>query len=229
MEQMARRRARAGRRCDAGSPRRAVSPLRPTSSHFAEALRDARESDPETFENLAVAYARASHLADRDRWAWRLTSRLWAEAERELLLRNGRRPRRRSRSRSRKKDFAAVIASLAALPRAHRPLLRGRHGHGRGPGAPCEPPQAPATALRPSSPMSPTWARSPRRSSPVKAIGAGSLPAHGMRARLWPHSFPPMFRGEKKSCLRAADALRILISFVKPTCRLTGAGTSGQE
>ena len=33
---------------------------------LAHALEDARRDDPETFENLAVAYARAAHLADAE-------------------------------------------------------------------------------------------------------------------------------------------------------------------
>ena len=33
---------------------------------LAHALKDARDSDADTFDNLATAYARASHLADAD-------------------------------------------------------------------------------------------------------------------------------------------------------------------
>ncbi len=80
---------------------------------LAEALRDARESDPETFENLAVAYARASHLADATLGV-EVDESLMGEAERELLLATDA-ARDAVALALEKKDFAAVIASLAAL------------------------------------------------------------------------------------------------------------------
>ena len=80
---------------------------------LAEALRDARESDPETFENLAVAYARASHLADATLGV-EVDESLMGEAERELLLATDA-ARVAVALALEKKDFAAVIASLAAL------------------------------------------------------------------------------------------------------------------
>ena len=80
---------------------------------LAEALRDARESDPETFENLAVAYARASHLADTTLGV-EVDESLMGEAERELLLATDA-ARDAVALALEKKDFAAVIASLAAL------------------------------------------------------------------------------------------------------------------
>ena len=80
---------------------------------LTEALRDARESDPETFENLAVAYARASHLADATLGV-EVDESLMGEAERELLLATDA-ARDAVALALEKKDFAAVIASLAAL------------------------------------------------------------------------------------------------------------------
>ena len=80
---------------------------------LAEALRDARESDPETFENLAVAYARASHLSDTTLGV-EVDESLMGEAERELLLATDA-ARDAVALALEKKDFAAVIASLAAL------------------------------------------------------------------------------------------------------------------
>ena len=80
---------------------------------LAHALDDARKGDPETFENLATAYARASHLADAS-LGCEVDEALMGEAERDLLM---------ATDAARdvvalvlaKKDFTAVIASLAAL------------------------------------------------------------------------------------------------------------------
>ncbi len=80
---------------------------------LAHALEDARRDDAETFENLATAYARASHLADAS-LGTDVDEALMGEAERALLLATDA-ARDTVELALAKKDFAAVIASLAAL------------------------------------------------------------------------------------------------------------------
>ena len=80
---------------------------------LAHALDDARKGDPETFENLATAYARASHLADAS-LGCEVDEALMGEAERDLLMATDA-ARDVVALALAKKDFAAVIASLAAL------------------------------------------------------------------------------------------------------------------
>lgn len=80
---------------------------------LAHALEDARRDDAETFENLATAYARASHLADAS-LGTDVDEALMGEAERSLLLATDA-ARDTVEQALAEKDFAAVIASLAAL------------------------------------------------------------------------------------------------------------------
>ena len=80
---------------------------------LAGALRDARESDPETFENLATAYARASHLADAALGS-AVDEALMGEAE-LMLLHAIDTARNAVDGALAAKDFAGVIAALAAL------------------------------------------------------------------------------------------------------------------
>ncbi len=80
---------------------------------LAAALRDAREQDPETFENLAVAYARASHLADASLGV-EVDESLMGSAERRLMEASDAAAQATSSALD-GRDFAAVIAALAAL------------------------------------------------------------------------------------------------------------------
>ena len=80
---------------------------------LCEALSAARQGDPETFENLATAYARASHLAD-DGLGTEVDAALMGDAELELLsASDGARTAVAEALEAR--DFSRVIAALAAL------------------------------------------------------------------------------------------------------------------
>ena len=80
---------------------------------LAQALRDARESDPDTFENLATAYARASHLADA-KLGCDVDEALLGDAERELAEASDAAAASVSRALA-ERDFASVISALADL------------------------------------------------------------------------------------------------------------------
>lgn len=80
---------------------------------LAAALREAREQDPETFENLAVAYARASHLADASLGV-DVDETLMGDAERRLLEASSTAEQATSSALA-ARDFPAVISALAAL------------------------------------------------------------------------------------------------------------------
>ena len=80
---------------------------------LAHALEDARANDPETFENLAIAYARAAHLADAT-LGCELDDALMGDAER-TLARAVEAARGDIASSLEDKDLATVIAALAAL------------------------------------------------------------------------------------------------------------------
>ena len=80
---------------------------------LAHALEDARANDPETFENLAIAYARAAHLADAT-LGCELDDALMGDAER-TLAHAVEAARGDIASSLEDKDLAAVIAALAAL------------------------------------------------------------------------------------------------------------------
>ncbi len=80
---------------------------------LAQALRDARESDPETFENLATAYARASHLADGKLGCY-VDEALLGDAERELAEASDAAATSVSQALA-ERDFASVISALADL------------------------------------------------------------------------------------------------------------------
>ena len=80
---------------------------------LAHALEDARANDLETFENLAIAYARAAHLADAT-LGCELDDALMGDAER-TLARAVEAARGDIASSLEDKDLAAVIAALAAL------------------------------------------------------------------------------------------------------------------
>ena len=80
---------------------------------LAHALEDARANDPETFENLAIAYARAAHLADAT-LGCELDDALMGDAER-MLARAVEAARGDIASSLEDKDHATVIAALAAL------------------------------------------------------------------------------------------------------------------
>ena len=80
---------------------------------LAHALQDARGNDPETFENLATAFARASHLADGSLGCEVDESSL-ETAELELLQATDA-AREQTASALAAKDFAAVISALASL------------------------------------------------------------------------------------------------------------------
>ena len=80
---------------------------------LAVALREAREQDPETFENLAVAYARASHLADASLGV-DVDETLMGDAERRLLEASSTAEQATSSALA-ARDFPAVISALAAL------------------------------------------------------------------------------------------------------------------
>ncbi|OUP08249.1 glycine--tRNA ligase subunit beta [Collinsella sp. An2] len=80
---------------------------------LAHALADARQRDPETFENLAVAYARASHLADAS-LGTDVDEALLGEAEHDLLLATDA-AHDLVATAIEKRDFEALISGLAAL------------------------------------------------------------------------------------------------------------------
>lgn len=80
---------------------------------LAVALREAREQDPETFENLAVAYARASHLADASLGV-DVDETLMGDAERRLLEASSTAEQATSSALA-ARVFPAVISALAAL------------------------------------------------------------------------------------------------------------------
>ena len=80
---------------------------------LAHALKDARDNDADTFDNLATAYARASHLADADLGV-DVDASLLGDAERELLQASDAAQAAVDAAFS-AKDFTAVIAALAAL------------------------------------------------------------------------------------------------------------------
>ena len=80
---------------------------------LAHALEDARANDPETFENLAIAYARAAHLADAS-LGCELDETLMGDAEKNLAA-AVESARGTIASSLEDKDLAAVIESLAAL------------------------------------------------------------------------------------------------------------------
>ena len=76
-------------------------------------LKDARDNDADTFDNLATAYARASHLADADLGV-DVDASLLGDAERELLQASDAAQAAVDAAFS-AKDFTAVIAALAGL------------------------------------------------------------------------------------------------------------------
>ena len=80
---------------------------------LAQALRDARESDPETFENLATAYARASHLAD-GKLGCDVDESLLGDAERELAEASDAAAGAVSQALA-ARNFTSVISALAGL------------------------------------------------------------------------------------------------------------------
>ena len=80
---------------------------------LAHALKDARDNDADTFDNLATAYARASHLADADLGV-DVDASLLGDAERELLQASDAAQAAVDAAFS-AKDFTAVIAALAGL------------------------------------------------------------------------------------------------------------------
>ena len=80
---------------------------------LAHALQDARKDAPETFENLATAYARASHLANAELGA-EVDETLMGDAERDLLLATDA-AYDLVQATLEKKDYQALIAALAAL------------------------------------------------------------------------------------------------------------------
>ena len=80
---------------------------------LAHALEDARANDPETFENLATAFARASHLAQADLGA-QTDPALMGDAERALLDATDKAGEQVETAMG-TKDFQAAIAALAAL------------------------------------------------------------------------------------------------------------------
>ena len=80
---------------------------------LAHALQDARVNDPDTFENLAVAYARAAHLADGSLGS-EVDAHLLGEAEAALLAAVDATADDVSTALA-SKDFGAVIDALAGL------------------------------------------------------------------------------------------------------------------
>ncbi|MBM6952262.1 glycine--tRNA ligase subunit beta [Enorma phocaeensis] len=80
---------------------------------LAHALQDARKDAPETFENLATAYARASHLADAS-LGTDVDEALMGDTERELLLATDS-ARDTVKTALEEKDYSALIAALSAL------------------------------------------------------------------------------------------------------------------
>ena len=80
---------------------------------LAHALEDARVNDAATFEDLATAYARASHLADAS-LGLAVDERLMSGSELDLLAAMNTAQEAVARSLE-AKDFPAVIAALAAL------------------------------------------------------------------------------------------------------------------
>ncbi|WP_102372093.1 glycine--tRNA ligase subunit beta [Enorma phocaeensis] len=80
---------------------------------LAHALEDARKHDPEAFENLATAYARASHLADAS-LGTDVSEELLGDAERDLLSATDATNRAVGEALS-SKDFTGLIAALASL------------------------------------------------------------------------------------------------------------------
>ena len=80
---------------------------------LAQALQGARSSDPETFENLATAYARASHLADAA-LGTDVDASLMGDAETALMMAADTAAEEVEIARK-DKDFDALIAALAAL------------------------------------------------------------------------------------------------------------------
>ncbi|HIU05142.1 MAG TPA: glycine--tRNA ligase subunit beta [Candidatus Coprousia avicola] len=80
---------------------------------LCDALNAARQDDPEAFENLATAYARASHLADAS-LGTTVDEHLMGDAELRLA-RAADAAREAVSAALAAKDFAAVIAALAAL------------------------------------------------------------------------------------------------------------------
>ena len=80
---------------------------------LAHALEDARRDDPETFENLAVAYARAAHLADAELGV-EVDESLLGESEAALLAAVDAASATVAEALA-AHDFAALIAALAGL------------------------------------------------------------------------------------------------------------------
>ena len=80
---------------------------------LAHALADARANDPETFDNLAVAYARAAHLAQAD-LGCEVNVELMGQSEKDLNEAVGTASQKVA-SALEAKDMDAVIASLASL------------------------------------------------------------------------------------------------------------------
>ena len=80
---------------------------------LAQALQGARSSDPETFENLATAYARASHLADAA-LGTDVDASLMGDAETALMMAADTAAEEVEIARK-DKDFDALISALAAL------------------------------------------------------------------------------------------------------------------
>ena len=80
---------------------------------LAHALADARANDPETFDNLAVAYARAAHLAQAD-LGCEVNVELMGQSEKDLNEAVGTASQKVA-SALETKDMDAVIASLASL------------------------------------------------------------------------------------------------------------------
>ena len=80
---------------------------------LAHALADARANDPETFDNLAVAYARAAHLAQAD-LGCEVNVELMGQSEKDLNEAVSTASQKVA-SALEAKDMDAVIASLASL------------------------------------------------------------------------------------------------------------------
>ena len=80
---------------------------------LAHALEDARANDPETFENLAIAYARAAHLADAS-LGCELDDSIMGEAEKALSSAVAA-ARTAISSKLEDKDLPGVIDALASL------------------------------------------------------------------------------------------------------------------
>ena len=176
---------------------------------LAHALEDARESDPETFENLATAYARASHLADPS-LGTDVDESIMGEAERSLMHATDA-AREFVQIALEKKDFQQLISGLAAL---REPIDRFfddvmvmeqdmalRENRLRL-----------LTASRRCLPVSPTWAPSPRRSSALRGMRNEEAPADGSGGLLVSNALgnPQLSDCRDKRLVRPADVGKLL-------------------